>query len=315
MGSTTENEPIVLAGGSEDPHIEAVADQLRTKGQDPVCFDPKTFPEETPLSLGNSPEHIQLQGNALPRPAAVYIRSLSLHPLSYEVDVEEEMEANWQTTLIAFREREEMLRSLFLRWEHLNVPLYNPVSINNVIRKPYQLSVLDSAGLPVPDTLWTNDPEEVRDFAGKHDVIYKPIRGGASTKQLSDDDLSDERLQFLANSPVTFQQLLPGRDIRVYVLDGKVIGSFHIHTDDLDYRQNEEDIEQISLDEKIRDRCRKTASVLNLRFTGIDLKEDSNGTLRVLEANPSPMFLGFDRSTNSTMLEQLSDTLLHHAGK
>ena len=39
--------------------------------------------------------------------------------------------------------------------------------------------------------------------------------------------------------------------------------------------------------------------MLGLRWSGIDLKADAAGTLKFLELNPSPMFLGFDRNAGT----------------
>lgn len=47
--------------------------------------------------------------------------------------------------------------------------------------KPAQMAAAAGAGLNVPDTLLTNDPEQARDFCRTHHdggVVYKPLRGG-----------------------------------------------------------------------------------------------------------------------------------------
>lgn len=51
--------------------------------------------------------------------------------------------------------------------------------------KPHQLSAASRAGLTVPDTLLTNDPDHARLFCRthtEHDVIYKPLRGGPGSE-------------------------------------------------------------------------------------------------------------------------------------
>lgn len=51
--------------------------------------------------------------------------------------------------------------------------------------KPHQLSAAARAGLTVPDTLLTNDPEHARLFCRTHTdhgVIYKPLRGGPGSE-------------------------------------------------------------------------------------------------------------------------------------
>ena len=41
----------------------------------------------------------------------------------------------------------------------------------------------------------------------------------------------------------------------------------------------------------------------------MDLKADATGALKILELNPSPMFLGFDRKSGSNILGALCDAL------
>jgi glutathione synthase/RimK-type ligase-like ATP-grasp enzyme len=95
-------------------------------------------------------------------------------------------------------------------------------------------------------------------------------------------------------------------------LDEKIIASYRIVTQALDFRQNEEAVETIELSKEVQNQCLDAAKTIGLRFTGMDLKGDSNGTLRFLELNPSPMFLGFDKLAGTNILEQFSDVLSNH---
>ena len=97
------------------------------------------------------------------------------------------------------------------------MPLYNPMPADWLLTKPMQIALLDRAGMPVPETIWTNDPDAVRRFAEGRRVAYKPVAGGAATKELGPEDLTEERLARSAGRPVTFQELLPGDNYRVYV--------------------------------------------------------------------------------------------------
>jgi glutathione synthase/RimK-type ligase-like ATP-grasp enzyme len=305
---------VILVGSAADVHVAAVEKTLASLGASPVVIDALQFPERTRLSLAPSFTEVRLDGVPVARPAAVYLRGLHASPLAFDVDAAGEMEEDWHTTLVAFREKAEFLTALLLRWEEAGVPVYNPLSASDRLRKPFQLARLAEAGFPVPDTLWSNDPGDVRAFAARHGrVAYKPIAGGAATRELTEADLDDARLSALAGAPVTFQELLPGEDLRVFVLDGEVVAAFHIHTQALDYRQNEERVEAIVPDEALAGTCRRAADLLELRFTGMDLKRAADGTLRILELNPSPMFLGFDARAGTDVLGCLARALAAHA--
>lgn len=304
--------PLVLVGSPEDEHVAAVAEAVRARGVAPVLFDSLGFPGASRLSMGDGLDEIVADGAPLARPAAVYLRGLYVSPLAYLVDVEEEMTSSWRKTMVVFQEKGELLLSLLQRWHLAGVPIYNPVAASEATRKPFQIARLAHAGVPVPRTLWTNDPEAVRRFAQGRRVAYKPIRGGAATKELRPEDLDERRLAALANAPVCFQELLPGQDVRVFVVDGRVAAAYRIEASALDYRQHEDRIESFEPDPATAETCVRAASVLGLRFTGIDLKGTSDGSLRVLEANPSPMFLGFDRRAGSDLLGALADALVSH---
>lgn len=301
---------VVLAGSAEDEHVAAVAGAVRERGVEPVVFDSLRFPASPRLALGESIDDVMVDGSPLGQPATVYLRALHLSPLSYLVDVEKEMEENWSKTMVIFQEKGEMLISLLLRWEAQGAAIYNPLSASDTTRKPFQLSLLAGAGLPVPRTLWTNDPDAVRRFAAGRRIAYKPVRGGAATKELEPKDLDDRRLSSLANAAVCFQELLPGEDLRVFVLDGRVAAAYRIETDALDYRQHEQSITGIEIDEATESICTRAAATLRLRFTGIDLKRAEDGRLCLLEANPSPMFLGFDQRAGTDLLGQLADAMV-----
>lgn len=305
--------PVVLVGSRRDAHIEAVQRGLAELGVEAFVLDTLDFPERPAIALGERLESISVDGRDLGVPGAVYVRDVYTQPLAVGVDVADEMEQDWRRTLVALREKAHVLYPLLGRWTEIGVPSYNPMSADWRLAKPMQLALLERAGLPVPSTIWTNDPAAVRDFAAGRRVAYKPVAGGAATKELGADDLTDERLGTLRGAPVTFQKLLPGDNYRVYCLDDEVVATIRIGSESLDYRQQEETIEQVELPAEVTDKCLQGARVLALRWTGIDLKSDGDGGLQFLEMNSSPMFLGFDRRAGTRILDALVGALARHA--
>jgi glutathione synthase/RimK-type ligase-like ATP-grasp enzyme len=306
---------VVLVGSTSDDHVAALYASLGDRNVATVVLDSLTFPAAPRLTLGAGPDDIWIDGVNAARPAAVYLRSLYLSPLAFGVDMEKEMGDDWRTSLVILREKAEVLIAVMRRWEAMGLPIYNALSASDAVRKPYQMAELARAGLPVPETLWTNDPAAVRRFADGRRIAYKPIAGGAATRELASADLDDSKLARLANAPVTFQELLPGRDVRVFVLDGRVVEAFQIHSQALDYRQHEEKVERVTLDPAVERICLDAASITGLRFTGMDLKETAGGVFKILELNPSPMFLGFDELGGTNVQGALVDTLAAHAAR
>jgi glutathione synthase/RimK-type ligase-like ATP-grasp enzyme len=303
----TSSHPILIIGPHDDLHVSEVQHRLEDMSQEYRLLDVGLFPEDEKISLGEAVDAVYF-GDEHFVPACVYVRNLGFNP----IDIEKEGSSRRQFASVTYREQSEFILSLVYRWEKLGVPIYNPPSARYRVTKPFQLALLEEAGLPVPDSLWSNDPEKVREFAKGRRAVYKPVAGGATTKELTAEDLTAERLKHLATAPVTFQTLLPGDDIRVYVLDGEIIASYRIVTKALDFRQNEEAIESIQLSSEVQNQCLSAVETIGLRFTGMDLKGDSNGVLRFLELNPSPMFLGFDKRAGTDILGCLVNTLVNH---
>lgn len=301
--------PVVLVGAPDDEHVQALAESLPRRGVETLVFDSLGFPMKTQLTFGIALDDIAVDGTPIPKPRAVYLRALYLSPIGFGVDFTDAMNDNWRRTMIVLREKAEMLMSLMQRWEALGVPIYNGPLAAEATRKPAQMARLSAAGLPVPETLWSNDPAAVLRFAKDRALIYKPIRGGAATRALKPEDLEPARLERLSSSAVCFQELLPGENRRVYVLDGRVIAAYRIDATELDYRGYETSVTSIEIDEAQRSICVRAAQALGLRFTGMDLKGAGDGSFKILELNPSPMFQGFDALTGTDVLGALSTAL------
>lgn len=302
--------PIVIVGALEDAHAHAVYQGVRARGHEPLVLDARQFPEQLAIALGHGPEDITIDGRRIGRPAAVYVRSLYQSPAGFGVEADEAMREDWRRTVLAFRERSTLLSAILLRWEQLGCALYNPATIGTNITKPYQIALLQGAGLPVPETLWTNDPAAVRRFCRDRQAIFKPVAGGAATRKVGPQDLSEERLAKLGAAPVCFQELLPGDDVRVYVIDGRVVCALRIVTDAVDFRQNEQAIEAIELEPEDAAMCVRAAAVIGLRYTGMDIKGDRAGRYKILELNPSAMFLGFEQRAGVDICGPLCDALI-----
>ena len=304
--------PIALVGSPEDAHVAAVARALEEQGVDTVVVDGMKFPDDIRISLRDELGSIEVEGRNVGHPSAVYVRDIYAHALSPLVDIGDEMEQSWRRTLIALREKAQVMFSILGRWSELGIPVYNPPSPEWRLAKPFQLSLLANAGLPIPETLWTNDPVAVKDFARDRKVIYKPVAGGAATKELGPDDLTDDRLRALAGAPVTFQEFLEGDNYRVYVIDGEVVACLRITSEAIDFRQNEEIVEAATLPDEVLKQCVRATEVVGLRWTGMDLRDDGTGTLKFLELNSSPMFLGFDARAGTDVLGALTGALSGH---
>lgn len=185
----------------------------------------------------------------------------------------------------------------------------NPISAIELHRKKtYQLNLMAQNEIRVPKTLITNNKEDIEEFLdiNNYKVIFKPVLGGASTQSISKNDLKQENLDLLVNSPVQFQEMIEGTDIRVYVI-GKEIFSAEIRSNTLDFRDDENaQIVPVELPTKIKEDCFKIMSLFNLNYTGIDIRKTPQGEYVFIEANPAPMFIHFEKQSGYP----ISDTLI-----
>jgi hypothetical protein len=177
--------------------------------------------------------------------------------------------------------------------------------------KPVQLAMVAALGVPLPATLLGNDPAAVRKFvAGHPQCIFKPVQGGAHTQRVEPRHLSDENLKNLAVAPVTIQEEVPGTDIRVFVAGDRVLAC-EVQTGELDFRNDPDPrIVPTELPPAVAEQCRQIARTLHLLWTGIDLRRTPEGQFIFLEANPSPMFLGFEQRSGLPLTESLVRVLM-----
>lgn len=179
-------------------------------------------------------------------------------------------------------------------------------------RKPLQLHRLRRAGVPVPDTVFTSEPAEVRAFFEDHDrVVHKPVTQNARVEELTEADLTDERLAALASAPVAFQEYVSGEDRRAYVLDGEVLATAALPTDDVSFKEQDRiDSERVEATDAEREAALRATEVAGLRFAAVDLVRGADGSLAVLEVNPAPGFGFLDRSLAEEIAAGLADYLL-----
>jgi hypothetical protein len=176
--------------------------------------------------------------------------------------------------------------------------------------KPYQAQLI-AGHFSVPDTLVTNDPEQVLAFQGVHGrVIYKSISGARSiVRELAQEDLS--RLERLRVCPVQFQQRIEGMDVRVHTLaDGSVFAT-GIESAAADWRYAHHEAGEArmwphAVDDALSDCCLALASSLGLDFAGIDLRITPEGEAYCFEVNPSPAYSAFEVATGQPISRALA---------
>jgi glutathione synthase/RimK-type ligase-like ATP-grasp enzyme len=176
--------------------------------------------------------------------------------------------------------------------------------------KPVQLAAVAARGVPIPATMLSNDAVAIRDFAARQPrSIFKPVQGGAHTRRVTAHHLREANLKNLAIAPVTLQEEIPGTNIRVFVAGERVLAC-EVQAETVDFRDvGDPTILVHRLPETIVAQARDIARTLHLVWTGIDYRLTPEGRYVFLEANPSPMFLGFEARCGLPLAEALLDLL------
>ncbi|MGA1433645.1 MAG: ATP-grasp domain-containing protein [Candidatus Nanopelagicaceae bacterium] len=209
--------------------------------------------------------------------------------------------------------------SVLRQFERLNVPtIPNSSSIEASKDKMYANQILAQAGLPIPKTMLTRFPckaELVEQVVGFPCVI-KVVTGshGAgvylceTAKQFEDLSELISSLDF-KNSMIVQQyvQYSEGRDLRVVVIGGRVVGAMLRRSTDGSFKANisrgGEGV-AFDVDEHMEMLAIQTAKVLDLDIAGVDLLFSTDG-YKICEANSSPGFKGFEAALDINIPEKV----------
>jgi glutathione synthase/RimK-type ligase-like ATP-grasp enzyme len=182
--------------------------------------------------------------------------------------------------------------------------------------KPYQASLLASAGLAVPETLVTTDPKLALAFlAAQRHVVYKSISGVRSIVARLDAERPADvaRLAGVAHGPVQLQRWVPGHDLRVHVVGTRCFTT-EIFCEAADYRYAARQGAEVSfaaanLPSALADQLVGLTRRLGLLVSGIDLRRDPDGRWFGLEVNPSPGFSFYEEATGQPIAEAIVNLL------
>jgi|TARA_B100001964_G_scaffold99242_1_gene110834 gamma-F420-2:alpha-L-glutamate ligase len=211
------------------------------------------------------------------------------------------------------------IKAIIRHLERMNVVMINGSdSIDGVKDKLYTQQILGQSNLPVPKTLLVKHPINV-DWVEKNigfPVIIKTLSGSfgagvflAENKRQFKDLIKLAEITSKSYN-IIVQEFIKesfGRDIRAFVLNGKVIGCMMRQATDDDFRANitrgGEGI-PYQIDEEIEWLGGECARLLGLDIAGVDLLFHNGGYV-ICEVNSSPGFEGMDSYTKTNIAEQI----------
>jgi glutathione synthase/RimK-type ligase-like ATP-grasp enzyme len=194
--------------------------------------------------------------------------------------------------------------------------------INHVVRdaaaahKPWQLQLAREAGLSIPETLITNDPEEARAFWRRHpgEVIYKPFlqtyHAWRETRKIQPEE--EALAEAVRLTPVLFQRYVPAVcDLRVTVIGERLFAAAARGEEyELDIRFNlQTQYRPHDLPAEVEERLFALMRRLGLEYGAVDFRLTPEGEYVFLEVNPAGQFLYIEKATEQPIARALAEHL------
>lgn len=217
--------------------------------------------------------------------------------------------------------------SLLEHFEDAGIYVMNPAySFRRAKDKYATLTALNKAGIRVPRTYIGENLEAAIEFVDEvGDVVVKPLIGarGMGAIRAEHRELTYRAMKFIhqLGQVLYVQEMVskPDRDVRAFVIGGQLIGAMYRYLPDVEgeWRTNVHGggrAEVAELDEEYTECAIKTAEVLNLDYTGVDILESPEGPC-VIEANAAPSWSALSRVTSIDIAGLIIDRLVKQATK
>lgn len=316
--------PTLILSQAGDLHAYAVFAALRHKGSNAVVWHTADFPtrsSETVLFEGGT-SRLQLKGPELdlldPHFAAVWNRRPT-----HQIDPERLHPADREFADLGckiFRKALFQLVSPSAFW-------VNPHDAVRRNSKILQHALARKVGLETADTLFSNDPQEIRGFIRRHGgtIVYKPLK----TLPWRDEEtywmpytslLTEAQLvgdEALRAAPGIYQAQVPkASELRVTMMGGCALAvrifSQQTESGGLDWRKayHELRMEVAEIPPSVRQCCIELMEELGIVFGCFDFIVTPRGDHVFLEVNQMGQFLFLEAYTDLPILDAFAEFLL-----
>jgi RimK family alpha-L-glutamate ligase len=196
-----------------------------------------------------------------------------------------------------------------LHWlEKRGVPVINSArAIERSVDKFYTTALLQEAGLPTPETIVCEGASDaIAALEAMGDAIVKPLFGsmGHGMMRVTDRDTAFRVARTLEQLHVVYyiQRTVDhgGRDVRVFVLGGRVLGAIERLAPDGQWRTNVSlggAARPLDLPALWQEMALRAAAAIGAEYAGVDLLPSRDGTVFVLEVNGIPGWQGLKQAT------------------
>lgn len=305
---------IFTSDATADPCVALVSRALEARGAAPVIIDPSRFPAEQLMAFEPLSGRAVLGGVDLGSARAAWMRH------THVGDALPELREDWRQGVltvagVAFWSMMECL------------PIFQldpPSSLLGAPRKPRQMMLATGAGLHVPRTLVTSDPDAVRSFAATcpDGVVYKLIESAVldvadsdgpafPTRLLSPEELDD--LSGLQLSPMIFQERVRKvEELRITVVGPRVFTAATPGGDSVDVRTDPQNIRAYrpaTLPASVESAVLRLLDRMRLNFATLDMLRTPDDRYVLIEVNTVSFFDHVETYAGLPISEAVADLL------
>ena len=211
------------------------------------------------------------------------------------------------------------IKAVIRHFERMGVPVINSSeAIDNVKDKLYTHQILAQSNLDIPNTMLLKHPIDIS-FVEKNigfPVIVKKISGSYGRGVfLCEDKKQLNQLVTMAeltkkSYDIIIQEFVKdtwGKDLRVFVVNNKVVGCMMRQSTDDDFRANLSRGGEgfpYEVNEQIEWLSSESSKALGLDIAGVDLLFQ-NGGYKICEVNSNPGFEGMEQFTKKNIAEEI----------
>jgi glutathione synthase/RimK-type ligase-like ATP-grasp enzyme len=306
---------ILIVSYPADDHAGRVLEELERAGHSALLVDTAQFPLRDSLAIAFEPGvakyEITVDGRsvALDECRAGWWRRSQPFVLDPQIDPD--------VAAFTYSECHEAVAGL---WAALGLKWINPPELDeHAHHKPYQLAAAVKVGLPIPQTLITNDPEAARKFISRlspEHTVYKTFLASEAhwreTRILRNEELAI--LDRVRLAPVIFQEYVPATaDIRATVVGDRIFAAAINAAPSgyqIDYRMDmsEAAFEPTKLTKETEEKILALMRALGLIYGAIDLRRTDKGDV-FLEVNPAGEWLFVEERTGQPISRAMAELL------
>jgi glutathione synthase/RimK-type ligase-like ATP-grasp enzyme len=308
---------VLLVGTYYGHEFDLLAEEIERRGETALIVDTDDWPSQKPLTYTVDDRTFQLGERefSFDEVDAVFFRQNGLFVPAIEdhVDGAVSEAENPYAALTQLREYRGVFWSILRSLDAAGATVAPTLQAREWQEAGvHACRELQQAGVSFPETLVTVDTEAATAFIERHEeVVCKPIAEFGGVQLLTEEDT--ERVSAVT-TPALFQELVPGEDVRSYVVDGEFIGAFKYvsDVDGFSFKEGNEDPdgERVDLSEEAIEDVLTAVSVSPMDYAAVDLRLGPDGEHTLLEVNAGGRFMFADSRGLTNVTEPLVDYLL-----